>query len=278
MTTEAIYNEPGLYDEILPRYEFDDRTDEGVLRTHLAAITDGQPVNDALELGCGTGRMTSVIRPFAQAIRCVDSSEVMLQAFQKRLSGIETVCADARTFLADDDNTYGLIVACWSLNYPLLSFFEKNTGTDIVQVPHDVALAGALGFLNDLTDRLASRGSLVALWFDPESDEQRFVTDLWETVAPFPGSGRGYTRDLLVDHLRRLPGESTRTHYDGHMAAPTLELALRWFVDGHFKGFPQLGAPPVRAQISRFLAGHAHDDGVVRVPAGLDVITYTRNQ
>jgi len=277
MTADPIYNEPGLYDEILPRYEFGGRPDEDILRSHLAAITNGQPVRCALELGCGTGRMTPVLLDFATTTRCVDSSDVMLRAFRERCPGIEPICADARGFVAEDGDDYSLVVACWSLNYPLLSCFESNTGTEIVQRPHDEALRDARSFLGRLTDKVAPGGSLVALWFDPESVEQRFVTDVWETITPFPGSGRGYTKDLLLKHLHQQPGELTRTHYDGAMVGPSVELALRWFTDGHFKGFPQLADAPIRARTSHFLAGHAQYDGTVRVPTGLDVIMFTRN-
>lgn len=274
MTSERIYNEPGLYDEVLPRYMFAGQLDDELLAQTLTTLTNGRVARRALELGCGTGRMTGVIEPFAEALTGVDNSEAMLQVLRQRHPSVRAIRADARSFLAERNDAFDLVVACWSLNYPLLSCFERNTGIEIHRLPLHDGLAAASAFLTDLTDRLAPGGSLLTFWFDPESAEQQFVTETWETIAPFPGSGRAFTKELLVDHLDGQPGETRCDHHDGVMVAPTFEQAFRWFMDGHFKSFPRLAANPVRRLVQQFLNSHTEPDSSVRVPAGLDVISY----
>jgi len=59
----------------------------------------------------------------------------------------------------------------------------------------------AVQFVRDLVRLLTDKGHLLVLFFDSETCEQRLVTRLWETIAPFPEGGRGYTRQLLLDEL-----------------------------------------------------------------------------
>lgn len=281
MAIEPVYNRVGLYDDILPHYEFAGMTDENLLRHVLTPLVVNRGVTQALELGCGTGRMTSVLREFVATPTCVDHSAAMLAAFHTRHQDLTAVHADARRYVAEagqqQPSQWQLIVACWSLNYPLLECFETNTGKAIVSRDLDEGKHDAAAFLTALTRLLAPGGHLLTFFFDSDSAEQRFVTDLWDPVAPFPGTGRDFTRRLLLNHLAASDGTTETRHYPGHMHSPDLNRAEQWFLDGHFKSFPELsGDHEIRATIRRFLANHVHNDGTVHVPAGVYVITFTR--
>lgn len=277
MTIESIYARPGLYDQALPRYEFSGATDDELLRQELRQLPE-DPVPAAVEIGCGTGRMTRILRGHATELTCVDASGTMLAVFRKRYPGLSPVHADARDFLARSRRScYGLATAFWSLNYPLLSCFETNAGDRINAKDPKQGRADAAELLTNLTGVLTPGGVLLVFFFDPHSPEQRFVTDLWETIAPFPGTGRDYTRQLLLDHLNGSPGQLVTRNHAGQMVAPSLERAETWFLDGHFRSFPGLADDPkIRRKIHEFLTGHQHPDGSVRVPAGMHIIRFTR--
>jgi SAM-dependent methyltransferase len=283
MAIEPIYDQPGLYDAVLPRYTFNNIADEELLRHALGQLTAAHPAQRVLELGCGTGRMTTIIRGFADELTCVDYSAAMLDTFQARYPDLTPIHTDAREFVERAHHqipqpVFDLIAACWSLNYPLLACFETNTGTAIVPRDLDAGRRDAAGFLSAVTNLLAPGGHLLAFFFDPDSAEQRFVTDVWESVAPFPGTGRDFTRRLLLDHLQRCDGAVTTHHYNGRMLSPTLAHAEQWFLEGHFKSFPALaGTPEIRDTVRAFLINYTHDDGTVQVPAGVYVTTFTRS-
>lgn len=283
MNMDPIYSRPGLYDEALPRYIFDGSSDEELLHEELTRLTRNGPAGRVLELGCGTGRMTRIIRDFSENVTCIDSSITMLEAFRARYPALKAIHTDARTLIdkasnADPVQRFDLIVACWSLNYPLLECFETNTGSAIV--PRDVreGYHDAMAFLRGLVGVLSSGGRLVAFFFDPDSAEQRFVTDTWESVAPFPGTGRNYTRELLLRYLSSADGVTTTRHHAGQLHSRDLAHAEQWFLDGHFKSFPQLVRDrEIQGAIRDFLTRHAHEDGSIQVPAGVYVTTFTRS-
>lgn len=274
MKTDPVYSRPGLYDLVLPRYEFGGATDEEILRRRLEQI--GRRFHNALEIGSGTGRMTRVLQSYTKQLTCLDSSLPMIQELSARLSGVRAVHADVRDHLVEvPDCSYDLVVACWSLNYPLLDCFESKVGSRIVQHDFSVGLSDAKFFMSELSRVLSPEGCILVLFFDSEAPEQRFVTDLWESVAPFPGTGRDFTRQLVVSHLAQLRGELNVAHRSGDMVAPDYDAAVRWFVSGHLKSFPGLAdAPEVLAAVRTYLAEHQDVRGIVRVPTGMYLITY----
>jgi SAM-dependent methyltransferase len=282
VTIEPIYDRPGLYDEVLPRYEFAGMADEELLTRELEQLLGGHPARRVLELGCGTGRMTGTIRRYARELMCVDNSAAMLSIFRTHHPDIIPVHADARDFVTNAHHgpappAFDLIVACWSLNYPLLACFETNTGKAIAPRDLQAGRDDAAAFLTTLVTLLTPGGHLLALFFDPDSPEQRLVTDIWETVAPFPGTGRDFTRQLLLDHLNTADGTVAMRHDDGHMVAPDIARAERWFLHGHLKSFPTLvDDPEIRDTVRVFLTRHTGDDGTVRVSAGIYMIAFTR--
>ncbi len=89
----------------------------------LAIIEEITPIKgqDVIDLGAGSGRLTSVLAPHAKSILALDASAAMLevnaqQLTQAGLSNWKTSVADHRNIPADD-NSADVIVAGWTVCY-----------------------------------------------------------------------------------------------------------------------------------------------------------------
>ena len=85
-----VYLDPLYYEEILPPYRFGDKSDEEILESYLQEQTtkQGHKFKLALELGCGSGRGTRILKKYCQRIIAVDLNKQMLKClsqYRKRL-------------------------------------------------------------------------------------------------------------------------------------------------------------------------------------------------
>ncbi|MFF2531040.1 class I SAM-dependent methyltransferase [Brevibacillus sp. NPDC058079] len=98
----------------------------------LAIIEEITPIKgqDVIDLGAGSGRLTSVLAPHAKSILALDASAAMLevnaqQLTQAGLSNWTTNVADHRELPADDNST-DVIVAGWTVCYLTSSEVPNN--------------------------------------------------------------------------------------------------------------------------------------------------------
>ncbi|WJQ82444.1 class I SAM-dependent methyltransferase [Brevibacillus brevis] len=98
----------------------------------LAVVEEITPIKgqDVIDLGAGSGRLTSVLAPHAKSILALDASAAMLevnaqQLTQAGLSNWKTSVADHRNIPADD-NTADVIVAGWTVCYLTSSEVPNN--------------------------------------------------------------------------------------------------------------------------------------------------------
>ncbi|WP_040801371.1 methyltransferase [Nocardia higoensis] len=286
MMFRSVYETEGTYDRLLLRHYFGGAEDTDLVGDWLIDH-HGSPVAGlrVVEFGCGTGRMTDVLAPFARDLVLADYSETMVAAVSQRFPDAQTICADtsdAVTALLGGgrERSFDLVTAFWSLSYPIGEFFEELTTAGIVP-RHDRVRARdrACEFVCDMVRLVAPGGHLLAMLFDAESLEQRLVTQAWETIAPFPEGGRAYTRHVLVDALRAAEnqGEGTLVHTrrGGVAWAPSRESAREWFFGVHFKHHPcLLGDLRLAAAVEEFIDRYECADGGVALPSGVHVFDF----
>lgn len=282
----SVYETAGVYDRhLLPHYyhgQEDTELVDDLLQRHY-----GPPAADlaVVEFGCGTGRITERLAPYAHQLTVADYSAAMIDAAHKRFPDADTLVADTRYAAARLLNggragAFDVVAAFWSLSYPLGEFFETMTASDIRPVDDtDQARRDAGVFVRQLTELLAPGGHLLALFFDADTPEQRLVTRLWERVAPFPEGGRRYTFNLLLDGLRRAEadgrGSLTHTRYGGTAWAANRDAALAWFNVVHLKSFPELvNNSDVQRDVTRFVDQHVRPSGDVCLPSGVHMIDF----
>nr|WP_219632259.1 class I SAM-dependent methyltransferase [Haloechinothrix aidingensis] len=247
----------------------------------------GQPAGglNVVEFGCGTGRATARLAPYARHLTVSDSSPIMIDAVGERNAQARTICANTRDVVAElladgRAGSFDLVGAFWSLSYPLGEYFETMTAEGI-QPATDVAAARrhASTFVRDMTRLLAPGGHLLALFFDSDTPEQQLVTRLWERIASFPEEGRSYTRNVLLAALREAEGAGdgtlAHTRRSGTAFAPDIDSAIAWFNVVHLKSFPALvNDPTVQEEIRSFVRRYEHPSGEVTLPSGVHVIDF----
>lgn len=284
----AVYSEPGVYDEVLLPHYFGGVADDELVRDLLRDHYGPPPAEPRLvmaEFGCGTGRITRHLAPYARRLLGVDDSPAMTAAFATAFPTADTRRADTAEAveLLHGEGAAGrfdVIGAFWSLSYPLGAYVETLTSDGIRTGPDPAqGLRRAAGFVDALVGLLAPGGHLLALLFDADSPEQRLVTRAWETIAPTPFGDRGYTRKILIDALtgaeRRGQGTLRHSHLRGYAVATDDAAARRWFTAAHFKDLPALvGNRELMADVEQFIADCTQPDGTVHLPAGVHVITF----
>ena len=119
---KAVYRSAGIYDTVLPPHYY--RGGEDIdLVVRLLAEHYGPPRHELriAEFGCGTGRVTALLAPYARQLVAIDSAPAMLDSFRANFPHAETRCADARQAVAQMlqgglAGALDVVGAFWSLN------------------------------------------------------------------------------------------------------------------------------------------------------------------
>ncbi|MFF2040885.1 methyltransferase domain-containing protein [Kitasatospora sp. NPDC058170] len=283
-----IYQAAGLYDRLLLPHYFDGAGDTDLVRRVMErhyGLPDGDPALRVAELGCGTGRVSACLAPYARYLRATDYSSTMIDTFRARYPEAEALqqetTVSVRRMLDDGmAGSFDIVGAFWSLSYPLTDFFEELGAAGIVpraDRAHARAEAGSL--VRDILRLLAPGGHFLALFFDSETPEQQLVTRAWGKVAPFPGTGRGYSREILLAELQYAEaqgqGRLNVSRHGGIAVAPDQAAARAWFATVHMKSLPALvDDPKVHDEVDAFVDRHTRPGGTVFIPTGAYLIDF----
>jgi SAM-dependent methyltransferase len=292
----AVYETPGTYDNVLLRHYFAEAEDTDLITSWLRS-TYGEPRDtgprqaatrlNVVEFGCGTGRVTERVAPYAASLLGVDYSPSMIDTFASRYPTADTLCLDTRDAVhllqtKGSADSFDLVTAFWSLSYPLGACFEELTENGIVALEsQEEGRRKAKQLVKDMVNLLTENGHFLCLLFDSDSAEQRLVTEAWETIAPTPFGDRGYTRSLLLEALRECENDGqgwlTHARHGGVALADDVKTARRWFTSAHFKDLPALvDSENVMADVDHFIEKHTSGDGRVHLPAGVHFIDFHR--
>ena len=191
-----VYLDPLYYEEILPPYIFRGKTDEEILEDYLKEQTkkQGHKFKVALELGCGSGRGTKILKKYCKKIIAVDLNKKMLKIAKKRIgedSGVAFHHSEMLEFVKNNPNTTknaDLVVSFWALNYSLnAEFAYRDPAKQIFKAtnPEEV-IKKCQNKLKKLFENVGSNAKFIFFHYDPESEEQIIAHKCWEKIVPFP--------------------------------------------------------------------------------------------
>lgn len=282
------YASADVYEKMLPPHYYGGKEDTDLIRSHLhqhLGPAPAEPTARVLDLGCGPGRITTALAPYAAHLCGTDKSQGMIDTFQKRFPGAESRCQDTESALKalhgeGVAHHFDLIGSFWSLSYPLLECFEETNADDVLLTSDpETGRQRAADIVRRLVELLAPGGHLIMLFFDAHTEEQRLVTSLWERIAPFPGTGRDYTWRLLEQGLLDAEasgmGAFSQSRLPGVALAADRTAAREWFLTGHLNSHAALrDDPDVHQVIDAFVAQHTTDQGSVLIPSAVRLIHF----
>ncbi len=220
---EHIYRqEANLYDRLIAREDY-----EGNVSRMLAQLMplDSHAV-DVLDLGAGTGKLTTILAPQVRSIVATDASQAMLDVASSKLHALgctngTTVVCDHRS-LPFPDGSFDLVTAGWTVCYlthtnepnwqrnlrsimaeirrvlrpsgTVILFENDGTGSTIPDPPSFLT-----GYFRELTDTYGFRQSSFRTDFRFESPEEA------EQLTRF-FFGDGLADRVRADRLQDVPG------------------------------------------------------------------------
>jgi len=190
-----VYLDPLYYEEILPPYEFQGKNDEQILEEYLKEQTkkQGHKFKLGLELGCGSGRGTKIIKKYCNKIVAVDLNEKMLEIAKQRNkddTNIKFFHSEMLKFVKDNVNIkkVDLVVSFWAINYSLNAEFAYRDPAKHIFKPNnpEEALKRCEENLSNLFRNISNNAKFIFFHYDPESEEQKIAHKCWEKIVPFP--------------------------------------------------------------------------------------------
>lgn len=279
-TTVEDYVDPAYYGRLLKPYAFDGRTD---LELFDSFIKSRQPVDSALELGSGSGRVTEIFvaaHPHT-ALTLVDLSTRMLNATRIRFAnprGTSFVNSDALDFLGATDSTYDLVFSLWSFSHSVHQWVHR-IGAPAAGRKVDRALRKLA------VQNLNPGGAFFLIHFDSLSDEQRLLMPQWRRVySAFADVATQSPSKRIIDStLRRLDDEGVIRFSSTHLLgdpiiyrdeANMLEVMVNFHLESYFNDRPE--RDDVIQDLRDRAAPFRRDDGAYEIRPGAYVFSFER--
>ncbi len=193
---EHIYRqEADLYDRMIAREDYEGN----VSRTIAEHLPPEASAIDALDMGAGTGKLTTILAPLVKSIVAADASRAMLDVALDKL--IAAGCTNGSTVVCDHrslpfpDGSFDLITAGWTICYlahtnepdwrrnlrsimaeirrvlrpsgTVILFENDGTGSAVPAPPSFLT-----GYFRELTDTYGFRQSSIRTDFRFESSEE----------------------------------------------------------------------------------------------------------
>lgn len=191
-----VYLDPLYYEEILPYYDFDGKSDEDILEEFLQTEVkkQGRKFRKVLELGCGSGRGTKIIQKYTEKLVAVDLNKDMIELSKKRYGDNSKITFHNEEMLEFSKKNVDLIadvdlvVSFWAINYSLNHEFAFRDPANSSFSPKDPekGLARGMQKLEHLFNNIGTKAKFMLFHYDPTSEEQIIAHKCWKKIVPFP--------------------------------------------------------------------------------------------
>ena len=239
-----VYLDPLYYEEILPPYTFHGKRDEQILEDYLREQTkkQGHKFRLALELGCGSGRGTKILKKYCEKIIAVDLNEKMLDLAKQRLKddiSIDFYHSEMFQFVKENHKIIknaDLVVSFWALNYSLNAEFAYRDPAKQIFKPNnpEEALKKCKDKLSELFGNISDNARFILFHYDPESEEQIIAHKCWEKIVPFPWNEKSPSLFVLKRFFEKQNEiDSCITKLNGINKLGNFDHALEIFMNFH---------------------------------------------
>lgn len=189
------------YLELLPRYSFDGYAEHIAVADRIRVLASTCRSTTLIDCGPGPGRLWPLLvpHPFGSIVAVEPNKSL----WKPTAEPVRYLQFDGLNYLLNNPTSAEELVAwMWSLNYALLSYFERYSVEDkrILQFNWQQADADCRVAVQRMLQSTCLSPLFVS-FFDANNIEQDFITAQWSTVAPFPFADRSYTRYLFEDEL-----------------------------------------------------------------------------
>ncbi len=170
------YLPPAYYQQLLKPYVFDGVSDLQLLERFTKKLN----ASEILELGCGSGRASSVVVDILPSARYTfsDLSARMLEAAKEHLPQHASFAReDAIDFMAKTNVRYDFVYTLWSFSHA------------VHQHIHRLGLDEGGAYVRQsmkkfIRENLQENGAFFLIHFDSLSQEQRILMNQWKRVFP----------------------------------------------------------------------------------------------
>lgn len=272
------YLPPKYYRQLLRPYTFNGISDLQLLNDFLK----NKEASNILELGCGSGRASSiVVSIFPKATYTFsDLSERMLETAKKNLpSQSSFVAADSIEFMERTNEQYDLTYTLWS--------FSHSTHQHMHRLGVEKAKQHISSTIKKFVKENMKSGSLFFLiHFDSLSDEQHILMSQWKRVLPvFADTEHQSPSKQIIDQtLLDLDNEGTITLSLKHLRGDPiiyasendmLETFMNFHLETYFNTLPIVAdvIEDIRFQAKRY----KNTDGSYSITPGCYIYSFIKN-
>lgn len=231
------YLSPQYYHKLLKPYIFKNKEDCLLFEDFLSELKNS-PLK-VLELGCGSGRGTSVFFKVFKAsfLDVLDLSQQMLLHTKSNFHIRNAILSDTFNYMNTTTEKYDLVYSLWSFSHSLHQHLEA-------------ALS-----LNDEKERLSKilkkfilnninkSGDFFIIHFDSQSDEQRILMKQWakKSVVYDVGENQSLSYQIIIQTLNDLQNEKKISFTSEHLIGAEIQYenmdqVLETFLNFHLEG------------------------------------------
>lgn len=271
------------YDSYLPEYYFFDfESKKYILEEKMVcSLFNNKEYKSILELGVGTGRITSYLINKSEDYKGIDISQSMINQLKQK---IDKPRADFSVFEINDFinqydnfNDHDLICSFWAFNYSILSFFEtENYDTNEI-IPSNNLIESekkASNHISKLFKSLKKGCDFVFFYFDAYSVEQSYATRIMEETLPFPYYDRGYTYKVFKNTLQNLKNKQlldySVEHLNGFVKLENDNHLLNYYKELHLKN--EINSKEDENKLLSAFLPYKFTSGEYKIPAGVNIV------
>lgn len=283
---KSCYLNGDYYNHLLPNYSWSGLTDEEYLEKHLTEILP-KGAESALELACGSGRGTKILKKFTKRITAVDKSDGMLSAIPQEVKDqIVLVKSDMKEYILKsiDNNTisnFDFIFSFWGIFYLIhQEYLHIDKNNNLFEVNQKIAYNNAKDIALKFLSSLGTNANACFFHVRRDTDEQFLNRQMWARwVNPrynpsIPTPSELIFKEVLEELKSQRILDYSIKDVNGTVTYNNMDNAVETFLNFHSKAYfnDKLFFDEVLNFLQKNLSHYKIKNGKIIMGAGLKLI------